>query len=130
MSANALSRALFLTLAFPRIIASGRKWYTTSSEPPPETHIVDRPPTSTVAHEGQTVTGEAEEPALPPEPTDVDHGSQFDLVFVRWSMIVDALLTAMTMFASEAWHMYLGMFCSLENSITTILSDELTFDSH
>ncbi|KAI5480150.1 hypothetical protein MNV49_001811 [Pseudohyphozyma bogoriensis] len=105
LSANSLSRALFLTLLFPRIIAWGRKLYTTSTTPTPpsEIHIPTAP-----ADIDPSTQPDAEEPALPPPMTDVGHGAQFDLVFVRWSMVLDGILTACTMLSSQGWHMYLA----------------------
>ncbi|KAL8279700.1 hypothetical protein RQP46_008013 [Phenoliferia psychrophenolica] len=109
LSTNATVRAVFLTALFPRIIARGRLWYTSRSAGalPPG---VQTPPLGTHAEdfEPPSVTGEATEPILPPSPTDQDHGSQFDLLFVRCSMVLDGLLTGCMFFADEGWHMYLA----------------------
>ncbi|KAK4699908.1 hypothetical protein P7C70_g6346, partial [Phenoliferia sp. Uapishka_3] len=109
LSFNAGIRGCFLMFIFPRIISAGRVWYTSLSPPvlPPSpptpplgTHVEDFEPTS--------VMGEATEPVLPPKPTDVAHGSQFDLLFVRCSMVLDGLLTGGMVFASKGAHMYLA----------------------
>lgn len=45
---------------------------------------------------------------LPVKPTDAVHGSHFDLVFVRWSMVLDGFLTGLFVFANQGWHMYVA----------------------
>lgn len=96
MSLTSLSRALFLSLAFPRIIAYGRKRTAaseaSSSTPTrPLSPIKDALPTEARDFESHTILGAEEgmeEPAnvaaaMPP--TDAKHGSGFDLTFLRWS---------------------------------------------
>ncbi|KAF7335770.1 hypothetical protein MVEN_02232800 [Mycena venus] len=140
MSTNALSRAVFLTFAFPHIISAGRAWFATApvadldtpspgaskdgnvcpaddgtltpSTPVPAKDAVPVPglPTDPAAFEGArllaSVDGAAtEEPPIIPAPTDKVHGSEFDLAFVQWSMIIDVALTALVGFSSSSWHM-------------------------
>ncbi|GAA5955795.1 hypothetical protein JCM3765_001854 [Sporobolomyces pararoseus] len=117
MSLAALSRAGFLTLLFPEIIARGRKWYSKpnsrSSSPPSttetssQTHLPDSfadiEPTQPLLG-----TDSAEEPPAPPTPTDQQHGSAFDLTFLRGSILVDAVCTGCLGFAQTGWHLYLA----------------------
>ncbi|KAF7349999.1 hypothetical protein MVEN_01301400 [Mycena venus] len=150
MASNALSRALFLTFAFPRIIAAGRAWFvardkrrarqkshdgittygsvspatpTTSSEDGtlvrstpdtlngPMSPFKDAAepilPTDASAFEPllASADGATEEPPLIPAAADKAHGSGFDLAFVRWSMVIDAVLTALVGLSSHSWHM-------------------------
>ena len=42
------------------------------------------------------------------QPTDVTHGSQFDLYFLRWSIFTDGILTACVSLAQRGWHMYVA----------------------
>lgn len=42
------------------------------------------------------------------EDEDEDWGIGFDLFFVRWSLVVDSLVTFFAGFSSESWHVYLG----------------------
>ncbi|KAF7300105.1 hypothetical protein MKEN_01333700 [Mycena kentingensis (nom. inval.)] len=131
MASLSISRALFLTFAFPYIIKVGRRWYSSW-----DNHSRSASPQSS-ASEGTLVDIEAvipssaeggdaplpEEAAAPvaPAATDKRHGSQFDLVFLRWScafspplsltpplterrMVVDALLTSLVAFSSRSWH--------------------------
>ena len=37
-----------------------------------------------------------------------DHQSAFDLVFLRWSCLFDAILTAALSFSNKGWQMYIG----------------------
>ncbi|KAJ7458488.1 hypothetical protein FB451DRAFT_1097610, partial [Mycena latifolia] len=99
MSSNALSRAAFLTLAFPRIIARGRKFLlrrtATPAVPPAE---IDG------ALEGHATP--VTEPPAPLPSGDKPHGSAFDLAFLRYSMIVDAVLVALLVFSSSSVHIW------------------------
>ncbi|KAF7334969.1 hypothetical protein MVEN_02246900 [Mycena venus] len=117
MSSNALSRAAFLTLAFPRIIAYGRKILSRSTTavspvPPPlenETAGLPSDPTSIEPHEVTSGENVTESPvnlqdAMPP--TDKTHGSAFDLEFLRYSMVVDAGLVALLVFSSNSAHIW------------------------
>lgn len=107
MSMNSLLRALFLTIFFPRIIASGRKLYTAKNISPPPTPPIQAIPTTIESFEPLPLL-ETQEPIIPPSPTNTLHGSQFDLVFLRSSMLVDAILTGLCYFIDSGWQMYLG----------------------
>ncbi|KAI5481252.1 asteroid-like protein [Pseudohyphozyma bogoriensis] len=82
MSTTSLIRAAFLTLVFPRIIAAGRAWYA-------------RPSDTTSALEG----------GVAPEKKKDSH---FDLLFLRMSLVVDAVLTGLTTFASTPTHLFIA----------------------
>ncbi|GAA6011579.1 hypothetical protein JCM10207_002666 [Rhodosporidiobolus poonsookiae] len=115
MALASLSRAVFLSILFPRIISAGRTWYASAPapapaaapSPPPETHI----PTTAAEIEPlePTIPGDpVVEPApVPPATTEVK-GSHFDLVFLRLSILLDAVLTALIPFASQGWHLFLA----------------------
>ncbi|KAJ7767026.1 hypothetical protein DFH07DRAFT_808975 [Mycena maculata] len=135
MSSNSLARAIFLTFAFPRIIGTGRVWFARGARSAADTQEERRSnPESEVGTESGSVTpsatptksagpglpldasafepaslasadGATEEPPLVPAGTDAAHGSGFDLAFLRWSMVIDALLTALVGFSSQSWHM-------------------------
>nr|GAT60571.1 predicted protein [Mycena chlorophos] len=122
MASLSLSRALFLTFAFPRIIKLGRKWYSspsaTSSPSSPPTSSDALSPTTTELQTGAIIpaTSEGGDAPLPdeaaahiaPKETDEKHGSRFDLVFLQSSILVDAFLTCLVAFASKAWHINLA----------------------
>ena len=108
MSLSSLSRALFLALAFPKIIAFGRKRASapkksrssSSSGTPsaassrPRSPVKDSIPTDAHDFESHVIRGPEEgleEPAnveaiMPP--IDAEHGSAFDLTFLRWSVSI------------------------------------------
>ncbi|KAI0532987.1 hypothetical protein GGR58DRAFT_506830 [Xylaria digitata] len=108
MSVNFLVRGLFLMFVFPHIISYGRLAFKTtdlpSSDTPPEsplpTHPYDIDPMP-------AVVADQEEPTKPPEPVSVTQGAGFDLFFLRWSLLVDGIITASSAFAAQGWHMYL-----------------------
>ncbi|KAJ6576271.1 hypothetical protein B0H10DRAFT_2103178 [Mycena sp. CBHHK59/15] len=116
MSTNALSRAAFLTLAFPRIIAAGRRWLSSPGVralPAAERDTVGQPTQACAFEPYEVASGEAnpDEPvnlqdAMPP--VDRKHGSAFDLAFLRYSMIVDALLVGLLVFSSTSWQIYVA----------------------
>ncbi|KAF7317419.1 hypothetical protein HMN09_00478600 [Mycena chlorophos] len=122
MASLSLSRALFLTFAFPRIIKLGRKWYSspsaTSSPSSPPASSEALSPTTTELQTGAIIpaTSEGGDAPLPdeaaahvaPKETDEKHGSRFDLVFLQSSILVDAFLTCLVAFASKAWHINLA----------------------
>ena len=49
-----------------------------------------------------------EEPVMPPKKDSEREGTRFDLVFLRWSLVVDGALTTVAAFATQRWHIYLG----------------------
>lgn len=115
MSANSLIRAFFLTLFFPRIITYGRSFYTYVKLPPsPPSPAATIPtlsqqlPTTPLPFAPLPVILSAEEPTVVIAPTTQSKGSQFDLVFLRTSILVDAILTGTLVFANQGWHLYLG----------------------
>ncbi|KAK8079372.1 hypothetical protein PG997_007190 [Apiospora hydei] len=117
MAGNALMRAFFLIVIFPRIIAAGRKWFarsatknmTTQCDPETPGDI----PTDPRQFEAPSAGQSEEEPVALAEITDPvieKLASQFDLLFLRWSLVVDGLLTAVTAFATQGWHVYIAAF--------------------
>lgn len=46
--------------------------------------------------------------AIPQAPTDVKHGSTFDLHFLRYSILLDAILTSLTSLMSRWEHIYIA----------------------
>jgi hypothetical protein len=109
MSINCLVRGLFLMFVFPRIISSGRILFKTSDEPLPDT-----PPESPLPTEAYdidpvpAIIADQDEPTNPPKPVAVTQGAGFDLFFLRWSLLLDGIITASSAFANQGWHMYLG----------------------
>lgn len=104
MSVTAAVRALFLVGLFPKIIARGRKWYARPLSSEDVKHLGDRDDHTPAG----TVPTAVPNQTLPPKPTDEGHGSHFDLAFVRWSMILDGILTGSCVFATQGWQMYVA----------------------
>ncbi|KAI0376187.1 major facilitator superfamily domain-containing protein [Hypomontagnella monticulosa] len=112
MFGNSAIRGIFLLLLFPKIISTGRVWFNgtpASSEikhPDPEIHIpID--PEEFEADEGGEVP---QEPIQPPDLDEEDSGTGFDLFFVRWSLIVDSMVTFFAGFSRNGWQVYLAGF--------------------
>ncbi|KAI0465870.1 hypothetical protein F4859DRAFT_507772 [Xylaria cf. heliscus] len=108
MSVNCLVRGLFLMFVFPRIISHGRLAFKTEDVSEPETPADPFLPTEPLDIDPlPAAIGDQEEPAKPPKPVGVTQGAGFDLFFLRWSLLVDGIITASSAFATEGWHMYL-----------------------
>jgi hypothetical protein len=110
MFGNSLIRGLFLIFAFPKIISAGRKWF---NRQPNESGSAPQPSEGELPMEpGEIATGVVEdvpqEPINPPEAEEEDSGTEFDLLFVRWSLVVDSLVTALAGFSRHGWQAYLG----------------------
>ncbi|KAK6397853.1 hypothetical protein LTR65_005101 [Meristemomyces frigidus] len=113
MSVNSLIRGLFLIFVFPSMISAGRRWFSgpdsqecRGAKPVNEaslpTHPEDFDPPQGILPEL--------EPLKPPETIAAGAGCAFDLFFLRWSLVVDGLVTAYTAFATRSWHIYLAGF--------------------
>ncbi|EFY85356.1 hypothetical protein MAC_08605 [Metarhizium acridum CQMa 102] len=117
MSEFAIMRSVFLLFMFPPIISWGRGWITRRSA------CVSQPTT--------TENGNAEPGHIPVDPGEFDatvgqqadeepvqfsmveddrEASKFDLIFLRWSLVVDGALTTVAAFATQRWHIYLAAF--------------------
>jgi hypothetical protein len=131
MSTFAIVRATFLTFAFPSIISFGRKWYESKRTP----RSTGNPGSSASSISGQkpgfrrgvsySYTSSRptrdEEDETSSDESDEDetgeykghgkeseHHSAFDLDFLRWSCLFDAVGTAVMAFSSKSWQMYIG----------------------
>jgi MFS family permease len=110
MSFNSIIRGLFLTFVFPKIISMGRIWFTSKNAT-----VIMEPQQSripTTAEDLEAVPGlEAQqEPTTLLTSVDANHGSAFDLFFLKWSLVVDGLLTGCAAFSRQGWHIYLAAF--------------------
>ncbi len=114
MAGNSFMRAVFLIFIFPRIISLGRRWFAShakkeSIKKPDAGAEVDRQILPTEPEEFEAPTGtQAEEEPVSAEPAEEKAAYEFDLFFLRWSLVVDGVLTAATAFATKGWHVYLG----------------------
>lgn len=123
MAEFAFMRSLFLIFMFPRIISLGRRLTSSKKTAPTagtsgvgdsslsdsdtdvdSSPIIPREPGAFHATAGEQAD---EEPVQPP----ASRGDfLFDLIFLRWSLIVDGALTTVAAFATKRWHIYLAAF--------------------
>lgn len=138
MSGNALIRSFFLFFIFPHIITRGRNWFLASwkgaaaVEQPSQAaaaaaskHHGDRRPSEAGGDGLARVPSRPEQMEAPMAGNQVDEGPQspsqhgdsaeeervacrFDLFFLRWSLLVDGILTAGAALCTQKWHIYLG----------------------
>lgn len=118
MSEFAFMRSFFLIFIFPPVISWGRSFMQLKRErggPSPEPQVVESghaaaaelptdPAIFDATHGEQAET----EPVGPPRPTEDREACHFDLIFLRWSLVVDGALTTVAAFATKPWHIYLG----------------------
>ncbi|WVR04573.1 hypothetical protein IAU60_001580 [Kwoniella sp. DSM 27419] len=105
LSGNLLIRAFFLSICFPRIITAGRRYM--SRRPDVPSKAADMHPYRPIEAEEPDDAGAPREDQAR-APTDLQHGSTFDLYFLRWSIFVDGLLTGLTTLSTSGWHLYLA----------------------
>lgn len=118
-------RSIFLILLFPRIINFGRHLMKRTSGPAPE----DSDDSSISTADTQLPTEPGDFDAATGEQTDIEPTKplssahhrdvgRFDLIFLRWSLVVDGALTTVVAFATERWHIYLGRFIAIDSTST------------
>ena len=110
---HGLLRGVFLTIAFPRIISTGRRWLENKDKaknvetgPPKASGIPDIPtrPNEIPAPQG---VDQGEEPVEPPEPRNEQETFDFDLFFTRFSLLADGILTGVASFVGRGWQLYM-----------------------
>lgn len=112
MSGNAWIRGVFLMFIFPEIIDGGRRWFAKSTHAgalqktltEEERNLIPTRPEDMDPAPG--LMNASEPTKAPPEEEDED--STFDLFFLRWSLVVDGIVTSLAAWATEGWHVYLG----------------------
>lgn len=113
ISINSLVRGVFLTVAFPAIISSGRKWIERNPKQQLDkisaknAHIPTIPTDPDQVAAGPRAMENPSEPtvAVPPDEKGED-SFQFDLVFTKYSLILDGILTFLAYFTNQGWQMY------------------------
>jgi len=124
MSEFAFMRGAFLILIFPHVISAGRRWYQSRmkySRPSslrdgqlPEDNVVVDPEPLTRPEGLEAPMGslaEAEPPSIPlarVSTRESREGTRFDLFFLRWSLVVDGVMTMFMTFVTQRWQIYLG----------------------
>ena len=104
-----LIRGMFLMFVFPRVISTGRRWFKTADTPAPSDTVSEAAiPTEPEDFDPVAAPMANQEPTKPPPPVEKVEGSGFDLFFLRWSLVVDGLVTVSAAFVTQRWHIYLG----------------------
>ncbi len=114
VSSHSFLRGLFLTLGFPRIISSGRAFMErhrlansnpTASEIRPLVSGTATPlPESEV---GRAMQDEADRDIQPTKLADDQETYDFDLLYTRYSLLIDGIITLGAAFVTRGWHMFL-----------------------
>lgn len=127
ISLNFVVRASFLTFAFPLIISTGRNWldkrqgkvrFSQRSEDEAKQDNEDEIPTDPDRLAPSALpAGEAnaDEPDEPLRRTSTSQSNKdrenesfaFDLLFTRYSLILDGILTSLATFVAQGWQMYI-----------------------
>ncbi|KAI1820692.1 major facilitator superfamily transporter [Xylaria intraflava] len=109
ISMNFLVRGLFLMFVFPRIISYGRIVFEKASKSLPDTPPDSPSPEESCADDtAPAIAAAQEEPTKSPKPApEKTKGAGFDLFFLRWSLLLDGIITTSSAFATQGWHMYL-----------------------
>lgn len=109
----AFVQSIFLIFMFPTIISKGRKWFKSGSpqkevvnDQPDDTAVLPTSPRQFEAPAGPLDEGEP----VALEPAQERTSCEFDLFFLRWSLVVDGALTTIAAFATQRWHIYLAAF--------------------
>jgi MFS family permease len=112
-------RGLFLSLIFPRIISLGRKWFKTIKPSPPTSPSLVK---SLEEEEEEALLGavsispseigpiDPTENTTDPTPlpkTNETDTYYFDLLYARYSIAADCVLTGLAMFVTQGWQLYL-----------------------
>lgn len=112
MSGNSWIRGIFLMFIFPEIIDSGRRWFASSSHAGALQKTLTQEERSVIPTHPEDMDPapglmNASEPTKAP-PEEEDEDSTFDLSFLRWSLVVDGIVTSLAAWATEGWHVYAG----------------------
>jgi hypothetical protein len=112
ISLNSFIRGMFLMLAFPAIISAGRSWLSSRNSSngaeacTPQASIIpdlSKEPNDFSAIE---IVDGGEELVELPRQRDENETFAFDLLYTRYSLLADAILTGGASFVSQGWQMY------------------------
>ncbi|MCJ1443629.1 MAG: hypothetical protein MMC23_004128 [Stictis urceolatum] len=97
-------RGAFLTFAFPRIIAAGRHFFAKEERNAEGTDSSERTPllSSQIRSAAATESDDRDDKIQKKDQT-----FKFDLIYTRFSLLADGLLTMLCSFVREGWQMYL-----------------------
>ncbi|EXJ82432.1 hypothetical protein A1O3_06245 [Capronia epimyces CBS 606.96] len=106
---HSMLRGVFLTFAFPKLIAVGRRWTAKKEEDARaragrDLDSTEREPLLS-SSSSQTATADSDD--AHDKPRDKEQTFKFDLTYTRFSLIADGLLTLLCSFVHKGWQMYL-----------------------
>lgn len=111
VSSHSFLRGIFLVFAFPKIIAVGRRIVEKRTIVKHlQAESLATSGSATPIEEGQlarAMTDEEEQDVMPPKPDDEQQTFEFDLIFTRFSLLIDGVLTLGATFIGQGWQMYL-----------------------
>ena len=111
VSMHSFLRGVFLTLAFPRIISTGRHIMEKRSNVKlPRNHPQETLGPDTATKQGQIVQAmqdEEEQDVISPEPTDEQETLDFEIIYTQCSLLIYVVLTLGATFVQHSWQMYL-----------------------
>ena len=118
VSSHSFLRGLFLVFAFPKIISTGRHFMEKRNNGKKAQAVAHTTSGSTTPTEqrllAESLQDEEEQDVMPPKPNAEQETFEFDLIFTRFSLLVDGTLTLGASFVQEGWQMYLiGAFLPL-----------------
>ncbi|KAI8716795.1 hypothetical protein NCS52_00973900 [Fusarium sp. LHS14.1] len=109
MAGWAVMRSIFLLILFPYIITRGRAWF--ASRGSNGVANTGEQLSDTTSHYEDFDTLIESRARGDPTSTDPDCSHlDFDLFFLRWSLVIDGVLTIIAAFATHGWHIYLAAF--------------------
>lgn len=129
MASFAMMRSIFLVFIFPRIIGWGRRLLANRrSRLAPTNDEVEGStseassllPTEPAQFEAPTGAQIVEEPVVSSKKDGTEGDTRFDLIFLRWSLMVDGLLTTISGFATQPWHIYMGRFPRYQDALIVV----------
>jgi MFS family permease len=108
VSSHSFLRGIFLIFAFPWIIAAGRKFMDRRNELETSRRNADLLIETDMANESGQVIQDAEEADLALTRTITGQETfEFDLIYTRFSLLADGVLTLGATFVTQSWQMYL-----------------------
>ena len=105
-SSHLFLRGVFLVFVFPRLIKLGRSWTEKRTRLDASRMTSGTATPSERAQLANAMQDEQDQDIIPPKPAE-EETFEFDLIYTRFSLLVDGVLTLGATFVSKGWHMYL-----------------------
>ncbi|KAF2667416.1 MFS general substrate transporter [Microthyrium microscopicum] len=106
-------RGVFLTLVFPRCISYGREWLARRRETQAArdlsgstTPLIDSDVPELPTEPREFAANQAEEPDEPTKLANKDEQFDFDLLYTKYSLLADGILTGLATFVTQGWQVF------------------------